>query len=289
MDRRTAMKLAAATAAASLAACRKGKDDAMTAHDQTATMPALFLAHGAPPLLDDQAWRGELGVWARALPRPHSILMLSAHWEARPATLGATRTAPLVYDFYGFPQRYYETTYAAPGAPELAARVRGLLRGAGLGVADDPDRGLDHGAWVPLLGMYPDADVPVLQASLPGLAPKELLAFGRALAPLRREGVLVVGSGFLTHNMRSLGERTTPSWASEFDAWVAEALSRGDLDALAAAEAKAPAFRLAHPREEHFAPVLAAAAAAAGEKVSFPISGYWKMAPAFTRRSVQFG
>jgi 4,5-DOPA dioxygenase extradiol len=273
MDRRTALKLVAATAAASVAACRKSKDDAMTAHDPTATMPALFLAHGAPPLLDDKAWLDELGGWAQALPRPRSILMLSAHWEARPAAVGATRIVPLVYDFYGFPERYYQVTYAAKGAPELAARVRDLLRGAGLGVAEDPDRGLDHGAWVPLVGMYPEADVPVLQVSLPGLAPKDLLAFGRALAPLRSEGVLVVGSGFLTHNMRSLGERTTPAWASEFDAWVAEALARGDLDALADAEAKSPAFRRAHPREEHFAPVIAAAAAAAGDKVTFPSTG----------------
>jgi hypothetical protein len=135
------------------------------------------------------------------MPKPRSILMVSAHWEERPTTLGATRTVPLVYDFYGFPERYYATRYPAPGAPALAARVRDLLRGKGIPWGDDPDRGLDHGAYVPLVAMYPDADVPVLQVSMPGLHPEGLLDLGNAIAPLRDEGVLVFGSGFLTHNM----------------------------------------------------------------------------------------
>jgi 4,5-DOPA dioxygenase extradiol len=163
-------------------------------------MPAIFAAHGAPVLLEDPAWMAELAAWAQAMPRPTSILVVSAHWEQRPTTLGATRTVPLVYDFHGFPERYYQTKYPAPGAPGLAARVRGLLQGEGLPVADDPDRGLDHGAYVPLVAMYPGADVPVLQMSMPGLVPAELVGLGRVLAPLRDEGVLVFGSGFLTHN-----------------------------------------------------------------------------------------
>jgi 4,5-DOPA dioxygenase extradiol len=126
-------------------------------------MPVIFAAHGAPILLDDEPWMGELATWAKAMPKPSSILVVSAHWEARPTTLGATTTVPLVYDFYGFPEKYYQTRYPAPGAPQLAARVRELLRQRSIAVADDPTRGLDHGAYVPLVAMYPQADVPVLQ------------------------------------------------------------------------------------------------------------------------------
>src|SRR3954468_3296642 len=142
-------------------------------------IPSIFLAHGAPPLLDDALWVAELAAWAKALPRPRSVLMISAHWEAKPATLAATRTVPLVYDFFGFPEKYYKVTYAAPGAPELAARVRGLLASSGR-VADLPTRALDHGAYVPMVAMYPEADVPVLQLSLPTMEPAPLLALGRA-------------------------------------------------------------------------------------------------------------
>lgn len=254
-------------------------------------MPVVFIAHGAPPLLDDEPWKAELAAWAKALPKPKSLLVLSAHWESHPVAIGATQTVPLVYDFYGFPERYYRIQYPSPGAPELAARVRELLRADGTAFIDDPKRGLDHGTYVPLLSMYPSAEVPVLQISLPGLDPKELYALGRALAPLRNEGVLIAGSGFLTHNMRALGQSTTPAWAEEFDAWSADVLTRRDADALLDFKARSPSARLAHPREEHFAPVIAAAGAAAegGGEITFPISGWWEMAPAFTRRSVQFG
>jgi 4,5-DOPA dioxygenase extradiol len=188
-------------------------------------MPVIFVAHGAPILLDDSGWMAELRSWARAMPKPRSILMVSAHWEERPATLGATRPTPLVYDFYGFPVRFYQTTYPCPGTPELADRVGGLLGAKGIPSGSDPSRGLDHGAYVPLVAMYPEADVPVLQVSMPGLDPAGLFEFGRALAPLRDEGVLVFGSGFLTHNM-SYGFRSgTPAWAREFDSWAGEALA----------------------------------------------------------------
>ncbi len=254
-------------------------------------MPVLFIAHGAPPLLDDEPWKAELASWGAALPPPESILVLSAHWEAHPVAIGATETVPLVYDFYGFPERYYRIAYPSPGAPALAARVRDLLRASGTSFVDDPKRGLDHGTYVPLMSMVPAADVPVLQVSLPSLDPKELYALGRALAPLRNEGVLVAGSGFLTHNMKALAEGKTPAWAEEFDAWTADILTRRDVDALLDFKARSPSARLAHPREEHFAPVIAAAGAAseAGGEVAFPIAGWWEMAPAFTRRSVQIG
>ena len=254
-----------------------------------ARMPVIFAAHGAPILLDDADWTGELAAWARALPRPSSILMVSAHWEERPTTLGATRPAPLVYDFSGFPEKYYRTRYPAPGAPDLAARVRELLGAERLAVAEDPDRGLDHGAYVPLVAMYPEADVPVLQVSMPGLDAPALFALGRTLAPLREEGVLIFGSGFLTHNMAWAFRPGTPSWAREFDDWAAGALSRLDEDALVDFQNRAPSVRLALPTWEHYAPVLVAAGAAAeaGARASFPITGWW-MDGAFTKRSVQF-
>ncbi len=261
-----------------------------TATKTAVKMPVIFAAHGAPVLLDDAPWMGELAAWAKAMPRPKSILMVSAHWEKRPATLGATKPVPLVYDFFGFPERYYQTRYAAPGAPELASRVRDLLRQKDIDVTDEPSRGLDHGAYVPLVAMYPAADVPVLQISMPGLDAQKLVALGKALAPLRDEGVLVFGSGFLTHNMRYAFRPGIPEWAREFDSWAAGALSRLDLDALIDFKKRAPAAETALPTWEHYAPLLVAAGALGGDRppVSFPITGFW-MDGAFTRRSVQFG
>ncbi|MCB9915918.1 MAG: dioxygenase [Planctomycetes bacterium] len=254
-----------------------------------AALPVLFAAHGAPPLLEDAEWMAELAAWSAALPRPRAVLVLSAHWERRPATLSATQPVPLIYDFYGFPQRFYERTYAAPGAPELAERVRALLTARGQEVADAPTRGLDHGAWVPLLAMYPAADVPVLQLSLPGLDPWALVELGRALAPLRAEGVLVLGSGFLTHNLAHAFDPGVPSWARDFDAWTADALARRDVDALARFREVAPGAREAHPTWEHYAPLLVAVGAAEDARaVSFPITGWWH-GGSLTKRSVQLG
>jgi 4,5-DOPA dioxygenase extradiol len=223
-------------------------------------MPAIFLAHGSPFLLDDAEW------------------------------IGATRTVPLVYDFYGFPEHYYRVTYPAPGAPELALRVRELL-GERQPVAES-DRGLDHGAYVPLIAMYPDADIPVLQVSLPTLDAPTLLELGRALAPLRREGVLIVGSGFLTHNLRAMDMRPdapAPAWAREFDAWSADVLLRQDADALVDYRNRAPGVRQALPTHEHFVPAVAALGAAVEEAgpVRFPITGF--AYGSMTKRSVQFG
>jgi len=256
----------------------------------TDAFPSIFLAHGAPPLLDDALWMRELREWALAMPRPKAVLMISAHWERNPVTLGATTTVPLIYDFYGFPQKYYETEYPAPGAPALAKRVRELLAGTHA-VEDVPDRGLDHGAYVPLVAMYPAADIPVLQMSIPTMDPTTLMALGRALAPLRDEGILIVGSGFLVHNLRAIDmSRTTPPpWASEFDAWAAEAIAKRDVDALAKYRQTAPGVRMALPTHEHFVPVLVALGASLDrtEGVTFPITGNWL--GGLTKRSVQFG
>ena len=241
-------------------------------------MPAMYLGHGAPPLVDDPLWTTQLAAWAGALLKPSAILVVSAHWEAAPLTIGATSdAAPLVYDFWGFPERYYQATYPAPGAPGLAAKIRGLLSGTE-SVADAPDRGLDHGAYVPLTVMYPDADVPVLQISMPTLDPDRLLRIGTALRPLRDEGVLIMGSGFLTHGLPFLRDfrfdAPPPGWSTEFDHWAAEALDRGDVDALARFRV-APGARYAHPTTEHFAPLFVTLGAADGPVPVTTITGYW--------------
>lgn len=287
MDRRTALSLLAA--APLVGACGRKVDPAPSPKPATSRMPSIFLAHGAPPLLEDGVWSGELSRWALAMPRPTAILMLSAHWTARPFTLGATTPVPLVHDFYGFPKRYYETRYPSPGAPALAERVKQLVAQP---VEGKPTRGLDHGAYVPLLPMYPKADVPVLQASVPSMEPRELLELGKRLAPLRDEGVLIVGSGFITHNMEAIDPRPgapPESWATEFDAWNAEVLARRDVDALMTYREKAPGVRMALPTHEHYVPLLVALGASVdrAETVGFPITG---MAfGSFTKRSVQFG
>ncbi|MEU9162575.1 class III extradiol ring-cleavage dioxygenase [Streptomyces sp. NPDC048424] len=253
-------------------------------------MPALYLSHGAPPLADDPVWPGELAAWSADLPRPTAILMVSAHWEEAPLALGATEQAPLVYDFWGFPEHYYQVRYDAPGAPRLAASVRALLKAPGTPVQDVPDRGLDHGAYVPLVEMFPEADIPVLQISLPTLDPRRLMDIGRKLAPLRDEGVLIVGSGFFTHNLAALRHPGVPAWSAEFDAWGHEALACGDIDSLLDFETKSPSGRLAHPRTEHFAPlfVTLGAAEATGDLTARrdPVDGFWM---GLSKRSLQFG
>jgi 4,5-DOPA dioxygenase extradiol len=250
-------------------------------------MPALYLGHGAPPLVDDPLWVVQLEAWARALPRPSAILVVSAHWEEAPLTIAATTdAAPLVYDFYGFPERYYRASYPAPGAPSLAASVRRLL-GAQEEVADQPGRGLDHGAYVPLTVMYPEADIPVLQISMPTLDPGRLLRVGAALAPLRDEGVLIMGSGFLTHGLPYLRDfrfnAPPPAWSAEFDNWAAQALDAGDVDALAGLRG-APAVRYAHPTTEHYAPLFVTLGSGTGTAPVSTITGYWL---GLAKRSVQ--
>ncbi len=256
-------------------------------------MPVLYFGHGAPPLADDELWTGQLSAWAARLARPRSVLIVSAHWEAAPVTIGATSTVPLTYDFWGFPQRYYEVTYPAPGAPELAASVRALLGDGSRPVAEAPERGLDHGAYVPLKEMYPGADVPVLQVSMPTLDPRELFEMGRRLAPLREEGVLIMGSGFLTHNLSCIdfglgADAAPPAWSAEFDDWAARAVDSGDIDALLDWRNKGPAAHIAHPRSEHLAPLFVALGAAqdGNEQARSAIDGFWY---GLAKRAFQFG
>jgi 4,5-DOPA dioxygenase extradiol len=255
------------------------------------SMPVLYLSHGAPPLADDQVWTGELAAWSAAIRKPVAILIVSAHWENAPLTLGATTSVPLVYDFWGFPERYYAVTYPAPGAPALAETVRKLLATPGMAVHDEPARGLDHGAYVPLVEMYPGADVPVLQISMPSLDPAVLMEVGSRLAPLRDEGVLIIGSGFFTHNLSAISMAdpavAAPSWSAEFDIWGEETLAARDFDSLIDFLHKAPSGRVAHPRTEHFAPLFVSVGAslASGDAPESVIDGYWY---GLSKRSLQF-
>jgi 4,5-DOPA dioxygenase extradiol len=253
-------------------------------------MPAVYLGHGAPPLLEDQVWPKELAAWAARMPRPKAILVVSAHWESAPVTVGATRTVPLIYDFYGFPEKYYRIQYPAPGAPELAERVKKVLGGL-TPVREDPERGLDHGAYMPLLFMYPEADVPVLQVSMPSEDPQALIEMGKRLAPLRDEGVLIMGSGFMTHSFdairRVMSGQQQPAALVEFDRWAAETLARRDIDTLVDYRTKSPAAAYAHPTVDHFVPLFISVGASldrdAASKTA--IEGFWW---ANSKRSVEF-
>ena len=260
----------------------------------TTTPPVLFLSHGAPMLADDARWTAELAHWAGTFEKPKNILMVSAHWENAPVTVSPSqRTVPLTYDFWGFPQRFFEVTYDAPLAPDLASEVSALLGTKGVDVQHDETRGLDHGAYVPLVEMYPDADVPVLQMSMPTLDPHELIDLGRSLAPLRDQGTLIVGSGFTTHNLRWFNpgagaDAPPPSASSEFDHWAAETVDAGDVDTLERMLELAPAAREAHPRTEHWAPLyvtMGAAEASGATERQTAIDGFWF---GLSKRSWQF-
>ena len=203
---------------------------------------------------------------AQRLPRPSAILIATAHWETEvPSFTGAVQPET-IHDFHGFPQPLYQIRYPAPGAPELAARSRSLLQGAGLRAEVDPVRGLDHGAWSPLLHMYPAADIPVVQASVqPALGTAQHLSAGRALAPLADEGVLIIGSGHMTHNLRDRRPEGSPPlpYAAEFQGWVDAAIQAHDFDALIDYRKRSAQGARAHPTDEHFLPLFFALGAAA--------------------------
>jgi 4,5-DOPA dioxygenase extradiol len=244
-------------------------------------MPALYLSHGAPPVFNDPHWMNQLFVWSRSLPKPAAILIVSAHWEAAPLALSASSAStPLIYDFSGFGRRYFEMTYPTPDASALAAKITALMSDTEP-VHEHPSRGLDHGAWVPLKVMYPYADVPVLQLSMPTHDPDRLLRIGQQLRTLREEGVLIIGSGYMTHGLPFLGRdswehNVIPGWSRDFDAWAAEALAAGRIDLLADFR-HAPGMPYAHPTTEHFAPLFVALGAAtkADEAPDTKIDGYW--------------
>ena len=219
-------------------------------------LPTLFVSHGAPPTLDDAGWLRDLFDWGQSLPKPCGIVIVSAHWEDAPLALSNPAAgAPLYYDFGGFHPRYYTLQYRTPDATALARQVAATLSDT-TSVHQHPSRGLDHGAFIPLMAMYPAADVPVLQLSMPSLDPTALLALGRRLKPLRDEGYLVIGSGFMTHSFAVMRDPGLVEYTRAFDAWAADAIARHDVDALADYRAKGPGAAIAHPTADHFVPLL---------------------------------
>lgn len=232
----------------------------------THTLPTLFLSHGAPDfVLARNAWFQHMQALGKALPRPQAIVMISAHWDTPTARVSAAAKPATIHDFHGFPEALYRLTYPAPGAPALAERITRLLQAAGIEAGMDPQRGLDHGAWSVLMPMFPDADIPVLQVSVQTrLAAAHHLAVGAALAPLRAEGVLLIGSGGATHDLRGFGrypaDAPPPDYVAAFADWLRVSVTAGNRDALARWQ-QAPEAQRNHPGPEHFLPLLVAAGA----------------------------
>jgi len=227
-------------------------------------LPSLFISHGSPmlPLTEAPARRFLEGLGA-SLDRPRAIVVASAHWETERPAVNAVARNPTIHDFYGFPPALYRLSYPAPGDPALAERVHGLLAAAGFSPEIDRERGLDHGAWCPLLLAYPKADIPVLQVSVQThLGPAHHLRLGEALAPLRAEGVLLIGSGSWTHDLRRFrGQAMDAPEAPdvvEFSDWMDAALVQGRRDELLAYRSKAPHGADEHPTEEHLLPLFVA-------------------------------
>ena len=227
---------------------------------QSTALPTLFLSHGSPmhalqPGAVRSVWEGI----ARDLPRPTAILIASAHWETDTPAVTGTAKPETIHDFYGFPKPLYEIQYPAKGDPELASRAVALLKQFGLQAKEDPMRGLDHGAWSPLLHMYPKADVPVVQVAVQTeLGPRHHVDLGRALAPLAQEGVLLIGSGHMTHNLRERNNAAPAAYASEFQAWVKEKIEARDFDSLVNYRELNPHGVRANPTDEHFLPLFVA-------------------------------
>jgi aromatic ring-opening dioxygenase catalytic subunit (LigB family) len=249
-------------------------------------MPVAFVPHGGGPwpfvemgLPRDEVERlKEYLRSVRALPArpPRALLVVSAHWEEKVPTVMTSPRPPMLYDYYGFPPESYQITWPAPGDPSLATRVAGLLEAAGFGTAADPARGFDHGTFVPLKVTYPDADVPAIQLSLKrGLDPAEHIALGRALAPLRDEGIFIVGSGMTFHNLRAFGDPRAVAHSEAFDGWLRDVMSRAPEDRNRGLTewAAAPSARIAHPREEHLIPLLVASGAAGDDRATLAYNG----------------
>ena len=223
-------------------------------------LPSLFISHGSPMFAVEPGIAGaELAALAPRLPRPRAIIVASPHWMSARLSVTSTERPETIHDFGGFPPQLYTLSYPAPGSPEWAARALEALAAAGIEARAEPARGLDHGAWVPMMHMYPQADIPVLQVSLhPQLGPREHFDLGRALAPLRAAGALIVGSGSLTHNLHEWrgGTVATEPYVVEFAEWVARILADDDLEALLDYRARAPHAARAHPTDEHLLPLM---------------------------------
>jgi len=247
-----------------------------------ARMPAVFISHGSPMVaVENDDYTRSLRRMAESLPAPTTIVVVSAHWEAAaPVRVGSSPRPPLIYDFGGFPTELYDLKYPAPGNPGTAQEIVRLLTATGIRAVEDPDRGLDHGAWVPLLHAYPGANVPVVEVTLPvPRKPAELLAMGKALAPLRDWGVLLVGSGGIVHNLRRVrfSDKNAPiePWARSFDTWIRERLEAGDVDAIADYRQQGPEAAASVPTTEHFDPLFVVLGAMGrGERVQDVFEGF---------------
>jgi len=256
---------------------------------QEQKMPTLFVNHGSPTLALDADKGHGYRQWSRRLPRPKAILVFSAHWESEQLAFGETSAHnKLVYDFHGFPEQLYNLEYPAPGSKGLVDNIQTLF---GNKVAlPVTKRGLDHGVWVPFLHLWPEADVPIVQMSIPKMMSNaELYELGEKLAPLRERGVLIVGSGTITHNLKAwfLQQYDKPAeWAKAFDDWTKDILLSGKKESLLNWETQAPYAKQNHPTPEHFRPLLIIAGAANMQKVKFPIEGF--DAGILSNRSVQF-
>lgn len=228
------------------------------------TLPSLFVSHGSPMLaLEDGPARSFLMQLGQTLGRPRAVVVFSAHWEAPGPLVTAAPRPETIHDFYGFPAALHAMRYPAPGDPVLAGEMARRLQEAGLPAGLDAARGLDHGAWVPLSLMFPKADVPVVQVSIdPGLGPAYHLRLGEAMRPLRSDGILVVGSGSATHNLRELHRgdpgAAPPVWVTDFAEWLSAAVEAGDADALLAWRETAPHALRNHPTDEHLLPLFCA-------------------------------
>ncbi len=244
-----------------------------------AHLPALFVSHGAPTLALEPGEIGpSLARFARTLPKPRAVLVVSPHWSTAVPFVNATPLQSAIHDFYGFPEPLYDIQYGPPGAPAVAERVHALLADAGLLPRIDHRRGLDHGAWVPVRFMYPEADVPTLQLSLqPHQSPAWQYELGRHLAPLADEGVLVVGSGSITHNLQDFhpdrGDSIIEPYVAPFTDWIRERLASGDLASLLDYRARAPFASTAHPTDEHLLPLFVAMGAAGDWEQHAQIAG----------------
>ncbi|MBL8603089.1 MAG: dioxygenase [Myxococcales bacterium] len=248
-------------------------------------MPVAYIPHGGGPWpfvnlgfssrAEDDGLRAYLAGLSQITPeRPRALLIVSAHWEEPVATVMTAPRPPMLFDYYGFPAESYALSWPAPGSPEVAARVRGALTAAGIASAEDHARGYDHGTFIPMMLSYPEASIPTVQLSLKaGLDPAAHIALGRALAPLRHEGIFIVGSGMSYHNMRGFGSRGREA-SETFDAWLREtvAMAPTEREARLVAWASAPAARASHPREEHLLPLMVVAGAAVDDPGHTPYS-----------------